>query len=122
MLDLIPKVYARDLPPPVTEDYCRFQVDWGNPELRALGCIFNRVYNAAVLSVGGVFVIWAILSGIRWATAAGDEKATAAARRSFTFAVLGFIIIISAHALIKSIGGWLGSPSLLPLNLPAPSP
>lgn len=125
MIKLVPQAFAYEAPPPITEERCRLLGDpvagsalWADIRLKDLECLFGRVYWAAFLAVGGVFIIWAILSGMRLATAAGDEKATAAARRSFTFAVLGFIAVISAHALIKALGGWVGGPAIPVFRIP----
>jgi len=122
MLKLISTAYARygeiePLPP----GYCE-TIDWNNPELRALVCIFNRVYNALILSVGAVFIIWMIISGIRYMSAGGDEKAVAAARRSLTFAVLGFILVLFAYTIIALLDKLLGAGLNLPIfTIPEPA-
>jgi len=121
MLKLISPVYAYHLPPPPGSGYCE-SVDWNNPELRALVCIFNRVYNTLVLSVGGIFIIWMIISGIRYMSAGGDEKAVASARRSLTFAVLGFILVLGAYAILALLDKLLGAGLNLPLfTIPEPA-
>ncbi len=103
-------------------------MDWDNPTLHDLVPIFNRVYNTAILSAGAVFIIWMIMSGIKYMSAGGDEKAVASARSSLTYAVFGFILILAAYAIIKIIGNLLGvvttggTPVNIPsFNIPAPS-
>ncbi len=103
-------------------------MDWNNPTLHDLVPVFNRVYNTAILSAGAVFIIWMIISGIRYMSAGGDEKAVASARSALTYAVLGFILILGAYAVINIIGNLLGTvttggtPVKIPsFNIPEPS-
>jgi hypothetical protein len=112
MLNLIPKAWARyiyeDVPPAVEPNYCE-NLDWNEAvELRALMCIFNRIYNLVIYTIGAVFIIWMIISGIRYLTAGSDEDAVASAKQSLTYAVFGFLIVIAAHAAIVMVGNLLG--------------
>ncbi len=108
MLKLISKAYA---------------VNWDDPQLADLVPVFNRVYNTAILSAGAVFIIWMIISGIRYMAAGGDEKAIAAARSSLTYAVVGFILILGAYAIIAILGNLLGGDLGIPyFEIPEPSP
>jgi hypothetical protein len=93
---------------------------WNQIQLADLTCIFNRVYNAAILSVGAGFLIWTIISGIRYMAATGDEKAVADARRSLTMAVLGFVLVIAAYAVIKILGNVLGVVGIPIFVIPSP--
>lgn len=100
-----------------------YAVNWDNPNLSDIVPIFNRVYNAAILSVGAVFIIWTIMSGIKYMSAGGDEKAVASARSSLTYAVVGFIFVLGAYALITIIGNLLGGGVPNPVfEIPPPSP
>jgi len=110
-VSLVTKAWARyiyeDVPPAVEPGYCD-NLNWDNLELRALMCIFNRIYNLVIYTVGAIFIIWMIISGIRYLKAGADEDAVASARKSLTFAVLGFLIVIAAHAIIVVVGNLLG--------------
>jgi len=106
-----------------------YAINWDNPNLSDLVPVFNRVYNTAIASVGAVFIIWMIVSGIRYMSAGGDEKAVASARSSLTYAVVGFILILGAYAIINILGNILGTvitngtPVKIPsFNIPDPSP
>jgi len=95
-------------------------MDWNNPNLSDLVPVFNRVYNTAILSAGAVFIIWMIISGIRYMAAGGDEKAVASARSALTYAVLGFILILAAYAIINILGNLLGTITVngVPIDIP----
>ena len=117
MLKLISRAYARIDPTPA--DFCD-NVDYDELTIQHLVCIFRRFYNAAILSVVAVSIIWIIISGIRYMSAGSDEEALANAKRSLTFAVLGFVLIIAAYTIITVVGIWLGSDLDLPnFTLPA---
>ena len=111
MLNLITKAWAsyiyEDVPPAVEPRYCD-NLNWDNLELRALMCIFNRIYNLVIYTIGAIFIIWIIISGIRYLMAGDNEDAVASAKKSLTFAVLGFLIVIAAHAVIVTVGNLLG--------------
>jgi len=104
-----------------------YAVNWDSPNLSDLVPVFNRVYNTAILSAGAVFIIWMIISGIRYMSAGGDEKAVASARSALTYAVLGFILILGAYAIIAILGNLLGTITVggnqikIPIfNIPSP--
>lgn len=128
MLKFISKAYAQygpsePLPPGYCEELAADPNKWDTLDLRALTCVFYRVYNTVIASVGAVFIIWMIVSGIRYMSAGGDEKAIADARGSLTHAVLGFILVLGAYALIAILGNVLGGGLGIPyFEIPAPSP
>ena len=102
-------------------------MNWDNPNLSDLIPVFNRVYNTAIMSVGAIFIIWMIISGIRYMAAGGDEKAIEEARGSLTHAVLGFVLVLGAYAIINILGNLLGpvvtngTPVKIPVfTIPAP--
>lgn len=96
-------------------------MNWDNPNLSDLVPVFNRVYNTAILSAGAVFIVWMIMSGIKYMSAGGDEKAVAAARSALTYAVLGFILVLGAYAIINILGNILGTviTNGTPVNIPS---
>jgi hypothetical protein len=58
--------------------------------------------------VGGLAIIWIIISGIRMVLAGGDESAISEQRRSITYAFVGLIIILLLERLIDIIYGPAG--------------
>ena len=90
--------------------------------LKALECEFNRVANTVFGIVGAIFIIWAIMAGIRLMLAGGDPKATGDARKSLTFAVLGFVIVVGAYAIVTIVQNAIGGLNLPLFIIPPPSP
>ena len=119
MFNLISKAWAYNIPAPVEPDFCDpANIDLDNLQLRHLMCVFNRVYNLAIFVVGAVFVIWMIVSGIRYMTARDNEERVASAKRSLTFAVLGFVLVLAAYTIILTIGAFLGTGEIPIFRIP----
>jgi len=115
---IISRAYARIDPTP--QDFCD-NVNYDNLTLQHLVCIFRRFYNLGIYTVSAVFVIWAIIAGIRFMTAGGNEDSVAAAKSSLTYAVLGFFLVIVAHTIITMLGSLFGIEFEI-FTLPAASP
>lgn len=90
--------------------------------LKALECEFNRIANTVFGIVGAIFIIWAIMAGVRLMLAGGDPKATGEARKSLTFAVLGFVIVVGAYAIVVIVQNVIGGLNLPLFIIPPPSP
>jgi len=105
MLNLISRAYARIEPTP--QDFCD-NVDYDELTIQHLVCIFRRFYNLAIYTVSAIFVIWAIIAGIRYMTAGSNEDSVAAAKSALTYAVLGFLLVIVAHTIITMVGSLFG--------------
>lgn len=65
----------------------------------AINTIFNLVFAIA----GAIFVILLLVGGIQYLTAAGNEEATAKARRLLVDAIVGLIIVLAAFAVGRFI-------------------
>lgn len=78
------------------------------PSPLALICILARVINAFILFAGVVMVIMVAYSGIKLATSFGDTKGFAGARNTWTYIVIGSLIVIGVFALILIVANLLG--------------
>lgn len=77
-----------------------------NPEFTEQGLI-GKIISAflpAILGIAGfVTVIIIIISGIQFVTSGGNPEAAAAARGRLTFAIIGFVIIVLAFAILQIV-------------------
>lgn len=78
------------------------------PNLKELGPLIARLINYLLGIVGGISIILIIVGGIRFIAAGGDEKATAAAKQTVTFAIVGLVIVLLAVLMVNILGGLLG--------------
>jgi hypothetical protein len=72
----------------------------GNPELSN---IFGFIANALIFLVGAISVIMIIIGGLRYVTSNGDAKATASAKDTILYAVIGIIVAIAAYAIVNFV-------------------
>lgn len=70
--------------------------------------IINLGFN--LLFVVGVIITISLViySGIQWTLSGGDKEKIASARGRLTFAIIGFVVIITAFAIVKIVLMLLG--------------
>lgn len=68
--------------------------------------VINTIFRVVIGAAGAIFIVLFLVGGIQYLTAAGNEEATAKARRLLVDSIVGLIIVLAAWA----IGSWvLGS-------------
>lgn len=80
--------------------------------LTQLATLIGRIINYLLAIVGAISIILIIVGGIRFIAAGGDEKATAAAKQTITFAIVGLVISLLAVLMVNVLGGLLGAKDL----------
>jgi len=77
----------------------------------------------SLLLFGGIILalIFLIIGGIRWITSAGDKEATARAKGTVTYALVGLVLLILSFIILGIIQVFLGVSLGLPL-IPQPQP
>lgn len=68
----------------------------------------NTIFNLVFAIAGAVFVILLLVGGVQYLTAAGNEEATAKARRLLVDAIVGLVIVLAAFAIGRFILGRFG--------------
>jgi len=70
--------------------------------------IINLGFN--LLFVAGVIITIALViySGIQWMLSGGDKEKIASARTRLTYAIIGFVVIVTAFAIVKIVLSLLG--------------
>lgn len=85
--------------------------------------LIGRILNLAFMIGGLVLLVMIIVSGIQWMLAGGDKQAVSSAQGRLTSAIIGFIILASAFAIINFIGNILNIEFLQPpLRITWPGP
>lgn len=88
--------YAWDVPNPISV---------GN-----LGTLVGtKVFPAAVQAGSILAFFYAIWGGLRYVSAEGDPKKVESARNMITTAIMGFVILFMAYAVIKILDAILGT-------------
>lgn len=94
------------------------------PTIKCLEAVFTRVLTVAVsLAILALFVML-VVGGFKYLTSGGDQKATASAKQTMTYAILGLGLMIVAYIiflLIETITG-VGVLNFVIPDFAAPTP
>lgn len=78
------------------------------PTFKCLEVVFGRILNIAVgLAVLALFVML-IVGGFKFLTSGGDQKATASAQQTMTFAIAGIGLMVLAYLIFRIIEVFTG--------------
>ncbi len=91
---------------------CLKDVEGGEGKIATLRCVqvvYANVGNALFVFAGIVAVFFIAWSGIQLISSAGDPVRVASARRSFTFAVVGLVLVILSYLIIQLIARVTGT-------------
>jgi hypothetical protein len=107
MFHLIPQAYAAVIP---AADWAKNGcTDQGVATIKGIECIFQNVISPIPALLALVAVSMIIFAGIRLLMAGADPKAYAAAWSTFTWAVIGLILLSAAWLIIVLIGKFTGA-------------
>jgi len=84
--------------------------------------LIGRILNLAFMIGGLVLLVMIIVSGIQWMLAGGDKQAVSSAQGRLTSAIIGFIILASAFAIISLIANILNVEFLKTMTIEWPTP
>lgn len=99
---------------PFGDIHANFLVEGYDPRTAAghggggLGAFIRNGVNALFLVAGLLTFALLLMGGIRYLTAGGDAKATEAAMKMITNAVIGLAIVIAAYGLATILAGLFG--------------
>lgn len=86
--------------------------DSGPPHPLQILCPLKRGLNVAIAFVGVVLPIMIVIGGIKLALAVGDPKGLEAARGTWTWAIIGSIVILGFFTIMLIISRLLGIDNL----------
>jgi hypothetical protein len=78
------------------------------PSPAEIVCPFARVINIFLLSSGAFLIIMLLFGGVKLAMAHGDPKGMQAASGTWTWALIGFFIVVGAITLLTLVGKLIG--------------
>lgn len=84
--------------------------------------LIGRFLNLAFMIGGLILLVMIIVSGIQWMLAGGNKEAISKAQGRLTSAVIGFIILASAFAIISLIANILNVEFLKTMTIEWPTP
>lgn len=88
------------------------------PTIQGLECLIANVFTVIITLIGlGGFVMF-ILGAFKWLTAGSNSKNIDSAKRTFTYAVLGLILALSAFIIINLIADFTGVTVIKTFRIP----
>lgn len=72
------------------------------------GGLFQRIANTIIFIVGAVAVIMVIVGGLRYVLSSGNPQATAGAKDTILYAIIGVIVAALAYAIVAFVVGRIG--------------
>lgn len=85
---------------------CSATINGVNTTVATLDCIFPLLINLIywlIFFSGTVAVIMIIISGIRFITSGGDAKALSTANKTWSFAIMGLLLVFLAFMILNII-------------------
>jgi hypothetical protein len=76
--------------------------------LSNLNDVFAKFISSALVIIGIISVIMIVVGGINYIGAGGDKEGMSKAKGTFTFAIFGLILAISAWLILNVFGRFLG--------------
>jgi hypothetical protein len=96
------------------EGILRPDLEEGNaPSPVAIVCVVGRLLNIALLFVGLVFIAVIAFSAWKLSLAFGDPKGFQGARNTWTYAVLGGLIVVGVFAVSLILANFFGIPGII---------
>lgn len=79
------------------------------PALSGLNTIFSNVVEVALWFGGIILFIMLLVGGFKYITSGGDPKSLEGAKRTLTFAIIGFVLLASAFLILRFIAYFTGA-------------
>jgi hypothetical protein len=118
MMNILPHIYAAESwtglagPPGETEDVA---------SIASLVSLFKNAVTGITAFAGVVLFIVIVTAGFTFLFSGGDAKQLEKAKNTFTYAIIGLVVIISAFLILQLIGFFTGT-NVTEFNLNIPNP
>lgn len=117
IFQLIPQAYAAIIP--ATQWEGKGCTQDGVPTIKGIECIFQNIIGPVPSLLALVAVGMIVLAGARLLMAGSDPKAYAAAWSTFTWAVIGLILLAVAWLIIILIQRFTGTTGITNFGIPS---
>lgn len=117
IFNLIPQTFAAEVPAASWADKgCSSD---GVVTIKGIECIFQNLIGPVPALLALVAVIMIIFAGVRLILAGADPKAYEAAWKTFTWAVIGLILLSAAWLIIVLISKFTGNTDITTFGIPS---
>lgn len=96
-------------PWPGTKIFCLESTSFGDiPTLKCLEAVFQLLLKNIVALAVLVLFVMLVIGGFKYLTSAGDQKKTASAQQTMTYAIAGIVLMVLAYAIFQIIHAFTG--------------
>lgn len=93
----------------------------GVPTIQGLECLIANVFTVIITLIGlGGFIMF-LIGAFKWMTAGSNSKNIESAKNTFTYAVLGLVLALSAFIVINLIADFTGVSVIKTFRIPTSS-
>jgi len=89
---------------------------------KIIGTLLSNIFNAMIIAGAVILIIMIIWSGIAMISGSGDKDRIQNAQKRLTYAIVGFVILISVFAIANFVGSIFGLGWFQNLKIPWPTP
>lgn len=86
--------------------------------IQGLECLVANIFTVFITLVGLAGFVMFILGAFRWLTSGSNSKGLDAAKRTFTYAVLGLVLALSAFIILNLIADFTGVSVIKTFRIP----
>jgi hypothetical protein len=77
-------------------------------DISQIADVLARTFNIVLFAAGAVFLCMVFYSAYKYAMALGDPKGLQGAKDSLTYAILGFVVVLSFFMIVSFVANYLG--------------
>jgi len=124
-MKIIETIFAKDdgiIRNPVIDPKSKFGDVSQSTGAEIIGRLLSNVFSVMIIAGAIILIIMIIWSGIAMMTGGNDKEKVQTAQKRLTYAIVGFVILISVFAIANFVGGFFGLGFFKTLKIPWPTP
>jgi hypothetical protein len=89
--------------------------------IQGLECLIANIFTVVITLIGLAGFVMFVVGGIMWMLSGTDTQATANARKTMTYAVIGLVVTLSSFILLNLISAFTGINIITQFRIPTDS-
>ena len=87
----------------------------GVATLACVPIVLQNIINFLILFAGVICVFLIIVAGYKFVTSEGDPEKTSSARKTLTYAIGGFLLVIASFVILNFVADFTGVDQIAPI-------
>lgn len=94
-------------------------VQYSVATIQGAQCLIANILSVAITAIGLAGFVMFIIGSFNYLLSGGNSKGVEGARNTFTFAVVGLVVALSAIIILRIVAGFTGVQGILNFHIPA---